>query len=793
MQKQDTPPIPAGKPVFVESHTNDAAKKPASNAPAKPEGKVYDPDEDEGSSMFRFSGIKTFFGNLWGKITTFSQSAASRSWGWCRSAGKWTWSGLRKIPSYCVIRWDSEEETTLPGTGKKIEPVKPEPAKTKPVTPAPMKTEGRPEVKPHTPPAKTDRVKIDFDEDELPLSRWWSVGIKTAAAAAALLILVGGYFAVKPLVTSWQVKTPAEVAEVSTESGTTEPSDSPSLAASQKQVSSPPIAVVPEPVPVIASPVSPMMASETPQQGFSPLESPPQGSLFDNDPFSASTTAPAVADVAPPIASDFFGTTSADTESSAPSPTSVPENEPLPSLAALPPLSPLDSVPITEPVAQPQLQPLVAIDSSSLPLVEVAAAPSAVSASANAPVASKYESRAAQRNRRNTPAFSQAPTPPSAVNTIPPTTVQQTLPIIESVKEIVPQIPHSGTIQDVPPPVAPPAPAVAEVLPVQSVYANESAPAIPKDVSTSVALSAPAVAEIPTARTRYAEGLTNESAPAIPQDAPMTVTLQITTADSPPIDEQLWNQIRELRNESETTLPSTLRFGEPDTALEPALRFTPKKVPPPVTTEKSLLETVASQFNGLQLTDELSPNSGEIESFLPVLENAPAPVFAEMRPAYRENQMSGEKGMTFQHRIDSEIKRTPSTTQTYVVQQGDTYMTISDQFYGTSLLYTALAAHNRQLGIGWRPAEGVSIEIPTAEYLRLHYGESAHRQADRSDTQRSAVRYTVQEGDTIFRLATDKLQDSTRWREIFAMNADRLQDVRDLQPGMEILLPVRRL
>jgi nucleoid-associated protein YgaU len=58
------------------------------------------------------------------------------------------------------------------------------------------------------------------------------------------------------------------------------------------------------------------------------------------------------------------------------------------------------------------------------------------------------------------------------------------------------------------------------------------------------------------------------------------------------------------------------------------------------------------------------------------------------------------------------------------------------------------------------------------------------------EMRRSGIRYIVQEGDTVFRLATDKLKDSTRWREILAMNEDRLQDVRDLRPGMEILLPV---
>ena len=117
-------------------------------------------------------------------------------------------------------------------------------------------------------------------------------------------------------------------------------------------------------------------------------------------------------------------------------------------------------------------------------------------------------------------------------------------------------------------------------------------------------------------------------------------------------------------------------------------------------------------------------------------------------------------------------------------------MTISDKFYGTSLLYRALARHNQTLGIDWRPAEGVAIEIPTADYLRTHYGETADQQQRYLESQQAAVRYIVQEGDTIFRLATDKLRDSTRWREIYALNRDRLQDVRDLKPGMEILLPV---
>jgi len=224
---------------------------------------------------------------------------------------------------------------------------------------------------------------------------------------------------------------------------------------------------------------------------------------------------------------------------------------------------------------------------------------------------------------------------------------------------------------------------------------------------------------------------------------------------------------------------------------EPALRFTPapRNAVQPATEDNLLAREAVNSFGGLLP----SPNSNDLPIALRVLEDAPQPVWAELAPAYRStttHQTASEGGQTFQNRINSEVTRSPSATETYTVQQGDTYMTISDRFYGTSLLYTALAAHNQQLGIGWRPAEGVVIEIPTAEFLRMHYSAAMNRQERRLETQRSGVRYIVQEGDTIFRLATDRLQDSNRWREIYAMNADRLQDVRDLQPGMEILLPV---
>jgi LysM repeat protein len=255
-----------------------------------------------------------------------------------------------------------------------------------------------------------------------------------------------------------------------------------------------------------------------------------------------------------------------------------------------------------------------------------------------------------------------------------------------------------------------------------------------------------------------------ESVPTIPKDArsepatPVVVVPPVTEAEplpqGSPLDGQLRERVRELR-------------GEPATP-EPALRFNA-----PSANRENLPMREAINLKNL-LPNEVSPDAKDIESIssaLSALENAPKPAWAEIRPAYREDQAT---------QIDAEA-------ETYTVQPGDTYITISDKFYGTSVFYAALAQHNQKLGIGWRLVEGTVLEIPSAEYLRLHYSEATNRQTQSSQP---AIRYTVQEGDTIFRLATDKLRDSSRWREIYALNVDRLQDVRDLQPGMEILLPV---
>ncbi|MDR2171170.1 MAG: LysM peptidoglycan-binding domain-containing protein [Planctomycetaceae bacterium] len=222
-------------------------------------------------------------------------------------------------------------------------------------------------------------------------------------------------------------------------------------------------------------------------------------------------------------------------------------------------------------------------------------------------------------------------------------------------------------------------------------------------------------------------------------------------------------------------------------------------------------------------------------------DNAPA-VIAESNPSYRRLPSSnpaavqlqnagnvlhsGAVTQVYREQLDREITRSPENAEMYTVKAGDTYMSICDNYYGTGLLYRALAVHNRNRGAAWIPAEGTQIEIPTADYLKTNYANilaKNNRYNKQNNTKNNAtlltqnnaittstatatstqfnsnaaiqtnqnrLLYTVQKNDSIFKIAQDQLKDTTRWREIIKSNPDKLQSARDLKPGMQIVLPI---
>ncbi|MDR0608897.1 MAG: LysM peptidoglycan-binding domain-containing protein [Planctomycetaceae bacterium] len=354
---------------------------------------------------------------------------------------------------------------------------------------------------------------------------------------------------------------------------------------------------------------------------------------------------------------------------------------------------------------------------------------------------------------------------------------------------------------------------------------NEPMLEIPKDAQHSATMAAPTMT-VPAAEA---------ATPAITVPAILPQHVELAKAE-PPLGSQLQNQVREIRNQEFSE--SRLRFGSDASAPTRAVRYHPQSA------VKDVTELVPSQPMPVDVSDSNSnpligllptgnPQPGAADS-LPPLETAPPPITATPNPAYRRSlnrdlpaslqqpeslqseslqsetlqsetlqsktlpstvNNSEQRARRFQ-RLNADIKQSPTTTEQYTVQENDTYMTISDKFFKTSRLFRVLAEHNRQkYGTDYKLSAGTVIEIPPADYLKSNYAEMLTRSGQRPEKKTTdsvpvqGIRYTIQADDTVFRIATNQLRDSSRWQEIIEMNSDKLRSPRDLQPGMEIILP----
>ena len=386
-----------------------------------------------------------------------------------------------------------------------------------------------------------------------------------------------------------------------------------------------------------------------------------------------------------------------------------------------------------------------------------------------------------------------------------------------------------------------------------NVVSNSVVPAVmPSSVETTSApnTNAPLPASATSAFTTPTamKPRSDEPSPGIPGDSvpaaatfatPVTPLLpqhEELAKTETPLGSQLQNQLQELRGQQVET--PRIRFASAHTEenLPPttgAVKFDPAKAREaqpnllPMPTDTNAATGLSMLLPSGSLPEENSVESVD-ESLLPALNTAPQAVMASAGPRYgrigsRESRRPADatldrgstdrvvdreqRAVSFQQRLDSEIKRSPTETEQYVIQEGDNYMTICDRVFGTSLLFRALAEHNRQkFGVAYKPEPGTVIEIPPADYLRSNYGGSSQRGRRNtggqtsaalennplsSTTNRQGIRYVAQEGDTVFSIATDKLKDTPLWREILAMNSDKVRDPKSPIPaGMEILLPV---
>ena len=109
---------------------------------------------------------------------------------------------------------------------------------------------------------------------------------------------------------------------------------------------------------------------------------------------------------------------------------------------------------------------------------------------------------------------------------------------------------------------------------------------------------------------------------------------------------------------------------------------------------------------------------------------------------------------------------------TYVVQEGDTLSRIAEEQLGDASRWPEIFALNRH--IVRDPDEifpGQELTLPTEppdSPLRI---------------------YKVRRGDTLSEIAQRELGDAGRWREIFELNRDVIEDPDEIFPGQVLVLP----
>ena len=153
----------------------------------------------------------------------------------------------------------------------------------------------------------------------------------------------------------------------------------------------------------------------------------------------------------------------------------------------------------------------------------------------------------------------------------------------------------------------------------------------------------------------------------------------------------------------------------------------------------------------------------------------------------------------------------PSTTTTtggYPVQSGDSYWKISRKVYGTFRYYRVLAEYNsKAIPDPAKMRPGMIVQTPDESILRRMLLANSSASAGSAEAARPAgsppvtpeqgvffdeknqPRFRVGKSDTLTTIAVDHLGRWARWRQIYEMNRDQLDNPNKLQIGMILKLP----
>ena len=149
-------------------------------------------------------------------------------------------------------------------------------------------------------------------------------------------------------------------------------------------------------------------------------------------------------------------------------------------------------------------------------------------------------------------------------------------------------------------------------------------------------------------------------------------------------------------------------------------------------------------------------------------------------------------------RVDSGSSKQPTSSaavEIHRAQPGDTLVSLAQAYYGSATYVSLLREANPHVTDASRIPPGTSIKIPAA---RPAAPTSSSATTERTAADGKAATsgppgkrtYTVQPGDSFYRIAEKQLGNAGRWRELMTLNSTLVNgDPLRLRPGQVVVLP----
>lgn len=135
--------------------------------------------------------------------------------------------------------------------------------------------------------------------------------------------------------------------------------------------------------------------------------------------------------------------------------------------------------------------------------------------------------------------------------------------------------------------------------------------------------------------------------------------------------------------------------------------------------------------------------------------------------------------------VEEEGEKVPEALPTtYQVQSGDNLWTIAEKFYGSGYNWVDIAGDNNLTNPG-AIAEGQSLNIPRTGVIEVAEEGKGGEAADAASITEES--YTVQAGDSLWKIAVRAYGDGYRWPEI--AQANNLENPGLIHTGNTLTLP----